>query len=320
MNILLGVSLAVTQVLFPVADRGTKPEGYDGATVRVEGGTAVVDVAANHKFSGVNFVFPEPFALNRYDVWCAEVSNRTDRTLEFLAHGIAKGTSKRFANVKFSLGPGESKVVKAPCNRKSYTVAPGSRGLPGMMGYDLEFRADHLDKSDSILSIIIFRTFEESPAQFDVKRLWVDGERPGMTLKIDDAFFPFVDEFGQFAHAEWPGKVHSFEEMKVAAKAAEAELAAHPESPIPGAYRFGGWGAGPQLKATGKFRTGEVPHREVERTLVACRSRRAHLLFAWLLLCAASEPDARDGPRELLRVAAEEGRSAVRRLLVRGSA
>ena len=40
-----------------------------------------------------------------------------------------------------------------------------------MNGYDLEFRADHLDKSDSILSIIIFRTFQESPAQFDVKRL-----------------------------------------------------------------------------------------------------------------------------------------------------
>ena len=255
MNIALTMLFAVTQVLFPAADKGTKPEGYDGAKVSVEGGTAVVDVAANHKFSGVNFVFPEPFALNRYDVWCAEVSNRTDRTLDFIAHGIAKGTSKRFANAKFSLGPGESKVVKAPCNRKSYTVAPGSKGLPGVNGYDLEFRADHLDKSDSILSIIIFRTFEESPAQFDVKRLWVDGERPGMTLKIDDAFFPFVDEFGQFAHAEWPGKAHSLEEMKAAAKAEETELAAHPESPIPGADRFGGWGAGPQLKATGKFRT-----------------------------------------------------------------
>ena len=124
MNITLTMLFAVTQVLFPAADKGTRPEGYDGAKVRVEGGTAVVDVAASHKFSGVNFVFPEPFALNRYDVWCAEVSNRTDRTLDFIAHGIAQGTSKRFANAKFSLGPGESKIVKAPCNRKSYTVAP----------------------------------------------------------------------------------------------------------------------------------------------------------------------------------------------------
>ena len=244
---------AAVQMLFPAAD--TKPEGYDGAKVRVEDGAAVVDVASNHGFSGVNFVFPAPFALNRYDVWCADVSNRTDRTLEFIAHGIAKGTSKRFASVQFSLGPGERKVVRAVCNRKCYTVAPGSEGLPGMMGYDLEYRPDCLDKSGSIASIIVFSTLQESPAQFDVKRVWVEGEQQGLTVKIDDDFFPFVDEFGQFAHAEWPGKVHSLDELKAAAKAEEADLAAHPESPIPGVDRFGGWAAGPQLKATGMFRT-----------------------------------------------------------------
>ena len=246
-------ALFAAQVLFPAAE--TKPEGYDGAQVRIEGGAAVVDVAPRHRFSGVNFVFPEPFALNRYDVWCAEVSNRTDRTLEFIAHGIAKGTPKRFANMRFSLGPGEGKVVKAHCNRKCYTVTPGSKGLPGMMGYDLEFRPDHLDKTGSISSVIVFSMPQESPAQFDVKRVWVEGEQPDMTIKIDDDFFPFVDAFGQFAHAEWPGKVHSVKELRAAAAAEDAELAAHPESPIPGADRFGGCGAGPQLKATGMFRT-----------------------------------------------------------------
>ena len=48
--------LLAVQVLFPAAD--TKPEAYDGAQVRVEDGAAVADVAPNHKFSGVNFVFP----------------------------------------------------------------------------------------------------------------------------------------------------------------------------------------------------------------------------------------------------------------------
>ena len=52
--------LCAAQVLFPAAD--TKPEGYDGAQVRVENGAAVVDVAPNHKFSGANFIFPAPFA------------------------------------------------------------------------------------------------------------------------------------------------------------------------------------------------------------------------------------------------------------------
>ena len=93
------ITFFAAQVLFPAAE--TKPQGYDGAQVRVEEGVAVVDVAPRHKFSGVNFVFPQPFALNRYDAWYAEVSNRTDRTLDFIAHGIAKGTPKRFAAKKF---------------------------------------------------------------------------------------------------------------------------------------------------------------------------------------------------------------------------
>ena len=62
MNCTLTMLLAA-QVLFPSAD--AKPEGYDGAQVRVEDGVAVTDVAPNHNFSGVNFVFPAPFALNR---------------------------------------------------------------------------------------------------------------------------------------------------------------------------------------------------------------------------------------------------------------
>ena len=54
-----GVALFAAQMLFPVAD--TKPEGYDGARVRVEGGAAVVDVAANHKYSG----------RNNYECYCS---------------------------------------------------------------------------------------------------------------------------------------------------------------------------------------------------------------------------------------------------------
>ena len=66
MNITLPMLFAVTQVLFPAAD--TKPEGYDGAKVRVEDGATVVDAAANHKFSGVNFVLPNMLALNCHPI------------------------------------------------------------------------------------------------------------------------------------------------------------------------------------------------------------------------------------------------------------
>ena len=66
MNCMLASIFAAAQMLFPAAD--TKPEGYDGAKVRVEDGAAVVDVAANHKFSGVNFVLPNMLALNCHPI------------------------------------------------------------------------------------------------------------------------------------------------------------------------------------------------------------------------------------------------------------
>lgn len=69
-------------------------------------------------------------------------------------------------------------------------------------------------------------------------------------------FFPFVDEFGQYRHKEWPGKVHSVEELKQADAEELRDLAAHPAPPK--RNRFGGWLGGPQLAATGHFRTEKV--------------------------------------------------------------
>ena len=253
MNSAIVAFAAAAQVFFPAAD--TKPTPFDGAAVRMENGAAVVDVAPNHKFCGVNFVFPKPVALNRYERLSTEISNRTDRTLDFVVHGMAKGTHRRFVQGKVTLGPGESAVVMASCQRRCYTMVTDGDGLPGMTGYDRKYRPDALDHTGNISSIIVFSALQESPAQFDVKRVWAEGEQPDRTLKVDDAFFPFVDEFGQYKHADWPGKIHSLDELKARAKAEEDALAAHPESPIPGVDRFGGWGAGPQLKATGMFRT-----------------------------------------------------------------
>ena len=71
-------------------------------------------------------------------------------------------------------------------------------------------------------------------------------------------FFPFCDRYGQFRHTEWPGKVHSDAELLAARDAEETWLAAHADSPIPDADQYGGWAGGPQLEATGFFRTEKV--------------------------------------------------------------
>ena len=73
---------------------------------------------------------------------------------------------------------------------------------------------------------------------------------PGMT---EAKFFPLVDEFGQYRHADWPGKIHNAAELAAARTAEADDLTRHP-GPV-GWDMYGGWAAGPQLAATGRFRT-----------------------------------------------------------------
>jgi hypothetical protein len=72
-------------------------------------------------------------------------------------------------------------------------------------------------------------------------------------------FFPFVDAFGQYRHAEWPGKLTQEAELKTRHAAEERDLAVHP-APAD-RDRFGGWARGPQLAATGHFRTEKIHDR-----------------------------------------------------------
>ena len=75
------------------------------------------------------------------------------------------------------------------------------------------------------------------------------------TVKADD-FLPVMDEYGQPRHGDWTGKVRIDADLERARVAEEAWLAAHP--PFPDRDKWGGWTKGPQLRATGAFRTEKV--------------------------------------------------------------
>ena len=74
--------------------------------------------------------------------------------------------------------------------------------------------------------------------------------------KLNDNYFPIIDEFGQLRHTEWPGKIHSLDEL---IKSKEIEVKDIKANPLPDDWdKYGGWLKGPQLKATGHFRTEKV--------------------------------------------------------------
>ncbi|MCX7015004.1 MAG: beta-galactosidase [Candidatus Sumerlaeota bacterium] len=67
-----------------------------------------------------------------------------------------------------------------------------------------------------------------------------------------DPLFPFIDEFGQYIHKDWPGKVHSASDFAARKEEEANDLAAHP---APRDWdQYGGWKDGSALKATGFFR------------------------------------------------------------------
>ena len=68
---------------------------------------------------------------------------------------------------------------------------------------------------------------------------------------------PFIDRFGQFAHADWPDKVR--DERELAADLARERAALRG---APAAWdEWGGWRGGPRLEATGAFRVEKVEGR-----------------------------------------------------------
>lgn len=67
---------------------------------------------------------------------------------------------------------------------------------------------------------------------------------------------PFIDRFGQYRHAQWPGKLKNERQLAQRRTAEARQLKAHPQ--LQGRDAFGGWAEGPQREATGWFRTEKI--------------------------------------------------------------
>jgi hypothetical protein len=107
--------------------------------------------------------------------------------------------------------------------------------------------AAHISK----ITVLTRQQFQENA--IEISGLRAVGTRPPVTeLASDPAkFLPFIDEYGQYLHADWPGKIHGPEDFAKSREAEAQDLAAQP-GPA-GWDQYGGWKDGPQLKATGWF-------------------------------------------------------------------
>jgi len=250
------VSRAGERMLWPSAEAEMKAQ-EDSRIARLPDGAMGVVTGTRAKWPGMRLDFKAgTMDLSGYGRITIAVSNTTDAACT--VHLSVKGGEIQ------GQGPGGS-VALAPfaCGE----ICADLRNMPwvldrpltmvGMRGYPTAVGGSTFDIRRT-RSFHIFFSQPRAPGGFSVKRVTVSGDGVAQKPLKADAFFPFVDRFGQFKHDDWPGKIHDEAELKAAAAEEDKWLAAHAESPIPGCDRFGGWAAGPQLKATGFFRTEKV--------------------------------------------------------------
>ncbi|MBN2513730.1 MAG: beta-galactosidase [Sedimentisphaerales bacterium] len=121
--------------------------------------------------------------------------------------------------------------------------------LVGMRGYPQPSPLD----TKQINQLIFFVARPTQNYQFEISNLRAEG---AVNVLNKDAFIPFIDSFGQFIHADWPGKIRTEQDLITCKEAETAAIAAYPGAEDRNSW--GGWSKGPRLKAMGFFRVEKV--------------------------------------------------------------
>lgn len=150
--------------------------------------------------------------------------------------------------------PGEEGVIAASLRLTPWMLDKPLE-LVGMRGYPASVEGGTFNVRKTA-ELHVFIGKPDAPATFEIRRIEAD-PKP-LKLYPADTFLPFVDRFGQFAHDDWPGKIHSEEALQKAKADEAAWLDANADGPAADRNAWGGWTAGPQLKATGHFRVEKV--------------------------------------------------------------
>jgi len=198
---------------------------------------------------------------------CAElqatVRNPADQPITILLRGEdGHASSERPSNahcgarVESTIPAGETVTMRLPLTDgqsiEAYRRLLAIRSLPHPSG-----RRGTLD-AGALAGVFISVSAPQSAVAFEVVAVTATGAAPTGGVSWDD-FRPWVDTYGQYAHADWPAKIHSDADFRVRLKAEEPDLAAH-ERPADW-NPYGGWATGPQLDATGYFRVEKLDGR-----------------------------------------------------------
>ena len=220
----------------------------DAKVALSEAGTLRIETGHKENHPGITLRAPAgKWDLSKYGYVSVDVRNVGSQRATIYCRVDNPGADgdKNCVTDSITLGSGAAgtlvvRVFPIPWRLSEPVELVGMRGAPVHSG--------KIDTSN-VTQLLVFVNKSGADYVFEI-----DNIRAGGSVKILDVktFFPFIDQFGQYIHDDWPGKTHSLEELVAYGKAELEDIVAHPGPPD--RDRYGGLTAGPKLKATGLFR------------------------------------------------------------------
>jgi hypothetical protein len=222
--------------------------------LHTSGGNTALRIRSGHrkKWPGITIKSQEgKWDLSDYRRLAVDVANTGSSkvTVNMRVDNPNSDGSKHCLTKSLSLQPGGSGTLEISVGRSQWK-SKHSLKLIRMRG-DPDIGPDWAGDFDSsnVVRLLVFVSKPKQKHSFTIDNIRVEGSRAG---DAGCEFFPFIDEYGQYMHKDWPGKIHRKENFEKTKIAEEKDLIANPGG---GQWnRYGGWQAGPQLAASGFFR------------------------------------------------------------------
>ena len=230
-------------------------KNQDAKATLVKGAKSIalrIDLGHENAWPGITITPPKgKWDLAAWRSIAIDVRNlgRTEVTLFCRVDNPGADGRKNCNTFQITLAPGKSGTLGGDFTRKD---GPGVK-LVGMRGYPPAAGASIPNAIDlrNVTQMLIFTAKPKSDHSVLIDNITATGRYAAP--KSPDKFLPMIDEFGQYIHRDWPGKTGSTKDFASHIAAETKDIAARPGPKKWNAY--GGWDAGPQLKATGYFHT-----------------------------------------------------------------
>ncbi|HEX6639433.1 MAG TPA: hypothetical protein VF033_17385, partial [Steroidobacteraceae bacterium] len=122
-------------------------------------------------------------------------------------------------------------------------------------GYWINIEAGGHAPVKTVRALSLTMRYPAHAATVEIRKVSLAKTDPGDAIL--DGAQPLIDDFGQYVHAQWPGKATSYDALK--REWAQEDRMLVPRSAVP-ACRYGGYAAG-KRKATGYFRVEQIAGR-----------------------------------------------------------